>query len=40
MLEIVLAGKTGTLGLEFSINEADVQRAKGVTATGTFGGQM
>lgn len=28
VLEIVLAGKTGTLGLEFSINEADVQRAK------------
>jgi len=27
-LEIILAGKTGTLGLEFSIDEKDVQAAK------------
>ncbi len=27
-LEIILAGKTGTLGLDFSINETDVRKAK------------
>lgn len=30
VLEIILAGKTGMLGLDFSITEKDVQRAKGL----------